>query len=679
MNPRGRPVEEELLELRLQVAALQRDVDHARERADVLELGEAPPEPGRLAGLRRRVRPDVLAAEGFDVAPGSLRLPLAGLHGDGAPPRWHDHVRIDGVGLPALALDAPGRLAVRLRGGAGLRARAFCALAPGAWKANRGGVRFVLAQEDPAGREIARAQRTVDPGTRPEHRRWLPLELPLRGTGESIVVLRSELADGAEPDYAWALWGDPVLLDGPADPRAAVRRWLAARAQDALPARRRAPAAPGPDRGPLISLLLPVHDPEPALLARTLASVREQTSARWQLCVCDDGSTDPEVRALLDGLEVVRHDTPQGISAATNAALGLARGAYVATLDHDDVLDAEAIATVGARLAAEPAIDVLYTDNDKRSPEGRRFSPALKPGWSPDLLRALMYTLHLGVYRRTLVQEIGGWRPAFDGAQDHDLVLRLSERTDRIAHLPRTLYSWTAHEGSAALADAAKPRAAERGLAAVQEHLERRGAHARAEGLAPGRVRVVWKDPGLALRIVAPPEVRDAWPADDPDADAVLVLEEACVPAGEGWRAELLGPLADGAAAVGAWVVDRPGRTVHAGVAHPRGVPLPVHPGATEAEELTFVTNRSALTGAVALRAADHDPARDLLATTLALRGRKLLTPHARFTVAGTPRGTVADPARLRALGDLGPDPLYNAQLWGDRAAHVVPRRSIWG
>jgi hypothetical protein len=660
-------IDEELLELRLRVAALEREVEAAREVVAASALGDREPLPrrwwlpDRVRRWERRVRPDGLAAAGLD-ATGALRVPVCGWHLEGDAPRFHDGLQVDGVRLGGLLLDAPGAVRARLVARRGLRFQAFAALRPPAWVVNDGGVRFNARVLD-GDRELARTSVLVDPAGDPAARRWVPLALDVgtaaRDGQEVVLELRTELPDGASGSYAWSVWGNPVLLLGA--PRIPIARLATSRARRPVRAAASTLAEP-----PIVSILLPVHDPDPALLRRTLDSVRAQTSDRWQLCVCDDGSGDPKVHQLLAGLEVVRHDTAQGISAATNSALRLARGEFVATLDHDDVLHPEAIAAVTERLAAEPDLDVLYTDNDKTTASGRRFSPALKPGWSPDLLRALMYTLHLGVYRRSLVESVGGWRTPFDGAQDWDLVLRLAERTDRIGHLPRVLHSWTAHAGSASLTAEVKPEAAEAGRRAVAEHLGRTGVPARAEAPAPGRTRVVFES-APALQVVRSGQ-------QPPAAGFVLLLEEDAEPATEGWGTEMAGHLAAGAAAVGAWVVDRAGRTVHAGVAHPRGVPLPVHPGTTQAEELTFVTNRAALTGVVALRAEALRPGEDLLATTLRLRGRKVLTPHARFVVHGTPRGTLLDPAALRAIGNLGPDPLYNPQLWPDRASHVVPR-----
>lgn len=664
----------ELLALRLRVAGLERDVALARDAVagrtallDALHHHRVwrAVEQAQLA--RRALDPDVLAARGVSGAgPGEVRVPLAGLPltGADASPAWTDALTVGGVSLPAAPADPPSALRFRLAGlTGGARVRAFAALRPAAWLQNRGGARFTIALLGADGATLVEATRDVDPTARPEDRRWLPLELalpPLAADAEAVLELRTSLPPDVTPDFCWALWGDPVLLVGdgaaPRSPWPATSRrgvgLLRAAAATVVRERRTRPApAVAAGDAPLISLLMPVHDPPPALLELTLGSVLGQEDAGgWQLCVVDDGSTDPAVRAVLDRaaqderITVARHDRAQGISAATNRALQDARGAYVATLDHDDLLTPDAMGAVRAALAADPAIDVLYSDNDKVA-DGARFAPSLKPGWSPERLRACMYTLHLGVYRRALVEAVGGWRPALDGAQDHDLLLRLSERTGRITHLPRTLYSWRAHAGSAALGDGAKPLAYGRALAAVDEHLQRIGLPARAEVLpTPGRYRVVHEPPhepvaillplpadlegdaSLADRVAAVVEallggapaelevVAAVCPATAAAARAldvldarvtvveaadttwgalaqaalaataartVVLLEELARPTSAGWLAELTGPLrADGVVASSPLTVDEDGRVLQAGLVLQHGVPLAVHAGA---------------------------------------------------------------------------------------------------
>jgi hypothetical protein len=152
--------------------------------------------------------------------------------------------------------------------------------------------------------------------------------------------------------------------------------------------------------------------------------------------------------------------------------LEIASGEYIALLDHDDLLHPEALELVAAELARKPELDMVYTDEEMVEGE-RRVAVLRKPSWSPDLMRSHMYTCHLGVYRRNLAREIGGFRSEFDGSQDYDFVLRLSERTNRIAHIPRVLYTWRAHEDSAADNLTAKPHAYSAAQRAIADHLGR--------------------------------------------------------------------------------------------------------------------------------------------------------------------------------------------------------------
>lgn len=232
---------------------------------------------------------------------------------------------------------------------------------------------------------------------------------------------------------------------------------------------------------PVISVLMPVYNTPPDVLRAAVASVRSQIYTGWQLCVANDGSSLPETLEILDELRadarirVVDLPGSSGISGATNAALALATGDYVAFLDHDDELKPHALAQVVRWLNADPTIDVVYTDEDKLDPTGELYDPHIKPDWSPDLLTTQNYICHLTVARRSLVEKVGGLRAEFDGSQDYDLVLRITEQTDRIVHIPEPLYSWRAVPGSAAAVAEAKPYAIDAARRAVADALERRG------------------------------------------------------------------------------------------------------------------------------------------------------------------------------------------------------------
>jgi GT2 family glycosyltransferase len=235
-------------------------------------------------------------------------------------------------------------------------------------------------------------------------------------------------------------------------------------------------------RRPLVSVLLPVHDPEVPLLERALRSVEQQVYPDWELCVVDDASRNPAVAAALTAFAAHRPGRTrlrrlgQGahIAGATNAALALARGEYVAFLDHDDELTPDALFEVVAAMQDDPAPDVVYSDHDVLGPDGLRRHPSFKPDWCPELLLSYMYLGHLKVYRTELARAVGGLRDGFEGSADYDLALRLTERTERIRHVPRILYHWRAAPGSMAEASTNKPQSFESGKKAVQEALDRR-------------------------------------------------------------------------------------------------------------------------------------------------------------------------------------------------------------
>ena len=242
---------------------------------------------------------------------------------------------------------------------------------------------------------------------------------------------------------------------------------------------------------PFISILLPVYNTDEAWLRRCLDSVLGQLYPHWELCVADDASTMPHIRSVLeeyrsgDGrIKVVFRERNGHISAASNTALSLATGDYTALLDHDDELTPDALYEIASLLCREPDTDMIYTDEDKIDTRGERHSPFFKPDWSPDTLLSLMYTCHLGVYRTALVRKIGGFREGFEGSQDYDLVLRLTEHTERIGHIPRILYHWRSIPESSAARFQAKDYAQDAGLRAIQEALLRRGEDAWVEPIA---------------------------------------------------------------------------------------------------------------------------------------------------------------------------------------------------
>lgn len=239
----------------------------------------------------------------------------------------------------------------------------------------------------------------------------------------------------------------------------------------------------------LVSVVTPVYDTPPDVLAECMASVREQ-DGDWEHVLVDDASPAPHVAPLLDAaaqtdwrVRVVRRARNGGIAEASNDGLRAATGRFVALLDHDDQLAAGALAAVSEALAADDTIDYLYTDEDHLTETGGSFLPVYKPDWSPERFRSHMYTNHLSVVRRQLALEAGGFRREFEGSQDYDLILRVTERARRVRHLPIIGYHWRMGAGSAAANPDAKPYAFAAGLRAVQAHCDRIGLDATVEML----------------------------------------------------------------------------------------------------------------------------------------------------------------------------------------------------
>lgn len=208
---------------------------------------------------------------------------------------------------------------------------------------------------------------------------------------------------------------------------------------------------------PVISVVVPVYNTPMPWLRACLDSVLAQLYPHWELCIADDASTLPYVRAILaeyaarDARVKVVYRAKNGhVCAATNSALELAGGEFLAFVDHDDTLEPHALYMVAETLNQHPDADLIYTDHDRLDRTGRRCEPRFKPGWSPDMLRAGNYINHLAVLRTTLVAGIGGLRPGLEGAQDHDLLLRSAARTtaERIHHIPHILYHWRKHPDS---------------------------------------------------------------------------------------------------------------------------------------------------------------------------------------------------------------------------------------
>jgi glycosyltransferase involved in cell wall biosynthesis len=235
-------------------------------------------------------------------------------------------------------------------------------------------------------------------------------------------------------------------------------------------------------RTPLISILLPVHDPPIEILRRCLESVARQVYRRWQLCAVDDGSRNPEVSRVLeeyaaqdDRIGFQRVEANAGIAATINLAASRARGLFCGVLDHDDELSPFALFEFVRLLSHQPHADLVYCDEEKIDAEGRTVERWHKPAWNPDLALSFNYVMHFALYRTSLWRQLGGLRESAEGSQDYDLLLRASEATDRIHHIPRILYRWRLGDRSIAGDPQNKPAVFEAGIAALNDALERRG------------------------------------------------------------------------------------------------------------------------------------------------------------------------------------------------------------
>jgi len=267
---------------------------------------------------------------------------------------------------------------------------------------------------------------------------------------------------------------------------------------------------------PTISVLLPVYNPAPHFLEEAIQSVKSQTYPFWQLCIADDASSDPRIErilkdhALQDDRIKINFRTENGhISEASNSALELVQGDFFALLDHDDLLHPDALLEVANVVSRNPEVGMIFTDEDKCDAQGMRYGPYCKTGWDPELLLGQNCVSHLGVYRTSLVREIGGFRRGFEGSQDYDLALRVSRllARDQIRHIPRPLYHWRAIPGSTALANSEKSYAVIAMHKALLSHLNEIDSQASCEPAVHGAYcRVRWPIPS------PPPSITLALP-----------------------------------------------------------------------------------------------------------------------------------------------------------------------
>jgi len=241
-------------------------------------------------------------------------------------------------------------------------------------------------------------------------------------------------------------------------------------------------------RRPRISVLTPVYNTDPDILNRCIDSVWRQAYRRWELCIVDDGSTKPHVRRVLRAwagrdrrIRVRYSHKNEGIASTINKAARMATGQFIGVLDHDDELAPMALFEYARVIVRDRSVDCIYCDEDKIDLSGVHVDPWHKSDWNPDLLLSFNYIMHFMLLRKALFNRLGGVRRDCEGSQDYDLILRVSECTDRIHHIPQILYHWRKGSGSIASGPQAKPEIFDRGLKALADSLGRRGIDGVAE------------------------------------------------------------------------------------------------------------------------------------------------------------------------------------------------------
>jgi GT2 family glycosyltransferase len=450
--------------------------------------------------------------------------------------RWIGPINLRHRTFEALLCHPPAGLEYRIKAPAGSRFVCECALSPQVWQEYPPRIDFTISVQVPAAGGWKQERKvSIDPGTQWTDRRWHTVAIDLPPVDDPgidvIVTLSTSVEGGVVTDNAWAVFGEPrfewrrktgemrrslatfaqhvrtsglrsslelLRVTGIANPDAeAYPRWVARNTRSEAALAEFAREVAMLPYQPRISVIVPVYNTDPQWLRACIDSVRRQTYANWELCLYDDASTSPATIQTLREYESAQNirigfaSVNGGISVASNAALELATGDFVALLDHDDELTPDALGEVVKHLNAHRDVDLVYSDEDKLDMQGARCDAFFKPDWSPEHFLTCNYACHLVVVRRELLTRVGGFRQGYEGAQDYDLLLRLMEQTPRIGHIPRVLYHWRKLPQSTASAGSAKPWALDAGRLAVEDYVKRNAIDAEVvPGGLPGLYRI---------------------------------------------------------------------------------------------------------------------------------------------------------------------------------------------
>ena len=444
--------------------------------------------------------------------------------------RWMGPVDVRGVRRHALLAHPTSTITWRLPVSRPATLVVSCALVPEVATQNRHGVVFSVTVRVPGGTTPLTTELLVRPSVYGADQYWRSLRIDIPGSaeGETEISVTTSLPEHGAPDFAWALVGEPRLLwrrspseiasrvkgllrrdglrglvararqAGPAEIQADYRRWVADHTLTNDDLARLTAEGEAFAQHPTFSIITPVYNTETRWLRACIDSVLAQVYPHWQLCLVDDASTSAETVRVLEEystrdprITVVRLAENGHISRASNAGLDVATGTFVALLDHDDTLSPDALLEMARAINASPDLDFLYSDEDKLDETGARCDPYFKPDWSPEHFLNFMYTNHLMVLRRSVVEQAGRFRVGYEGSQDFDLALRVITHSSRVGHVPHVLYHWRKIAASTAADAGAKPWALDAARRALKEHIARTEPDSQVlDSYAPGLFRV---------------------------------------------------------------------------------------------------------------------------------------------------------------------------------------------